>query len=413
MNEDQAQELFAPARERVMPPARFSMAEVYETDARIHRGHRRAAVVATVAAVVVAATGTWALSGGADHRGSAPTVTPGTVSPTTSDGRPPSLSEALDHIPVPPGSVQHPVAEAGQASMQVGMNPRTVREARYWTTSLSRKSALAWLDKHLHPLYTGSLGGTSGDNTSFGLYNGPANTYEDGPNLTVSVIDRGTGSGILVQAWEVPLAQKAAAETLHGVTAVKATLTANGAPALVLGTTTLAGAQAGRLADDINALPVDPGLGGSCTNGAPGVTLQFTTAEGPRSFVIDRNCRFVQMVHGPANAAGLTLSPALIADLAPVDALSSIGLLDVALTTDKGSRTPDRAPLFGGTVQLHQGGAVVKTVAASAGKQLQLRLAAGPYSVSATVPGKSCAPVQVVTVERYQEIGIVLVCRPS
>ncbi|MDX6229890.1 MAG: hypothetical protein QOI76_3280, partial [Frankiales bacterium] len=369
--------------------------------------------VATVAAVVVAATGTWALSGGAGHRGSAPTVTPGTGSPTTPDGRPPSLSEALDHIPVPPGSVQHPVAEAGQASMQVGMNPRTVREARYWTTSLSRESALAWLDKHLHPLYTGSLGGTSGDNTSFGLYNGPANTYEDGPNLTVSVIDRGTGSGILVQAWEVPLAQKAAAETLHGVTAVKATLTANGAPALVLGTTTLTGAQAGRLADDINALPVDPGLGGSCTNGAPGVSLQFTTAKGPRSFVIDRNCRFVQMVHGPANAAGLTLSPALIADLAPVDALSSIGLLDVALTTDKGSRSPDRAPLFGGTVQLHQGGAVVKTVAASAGKQLQLRLAAGPYSVSATVPGKSCAPAQEVTVERYQEIGIVLVCRPS
>ncbi|MDX6223070.1 MAG: hypothetical protein QOD91_2124, partial [Frankiales bacterium] len=49
----------------------------------------------------------------------------------------------------------------------------------------------------------------------------------------------------------------------------------------------------------------------------------------------------------------------------------------------------------------------------SAGKQLQLRLASGPYSVSATVPGKSCAPAQEITVERYQEIGIALVCRPS
>jgi hypothetical protein len=205
-----------------------------------------------------------------------------------------------------------------------------------------------------------------------------------------------------------------AAETLHGVTAVKATLTAaNGGPALVLGTTTVTGAQAERLADDINALPVNPGLGGSCTMGSPGVTLDFTTAEGPRSFAIDRNCRLVQMVHGPGNAPALGLSPSLIADLAPVDALSTTGLLDLRLTTAAGSRTPDGGPLLAGTVQLRQGDAVVKTVKTVQGKPLQLRLAAGAYSVSATVAGKNCAPAQEVTVQRYLEIGIALVCRPS
>ena len=89
-----------------------------ESHARRHRVHRRLAVAGSLAGVLIIVAGGLMLSRPGDGR----RATPGTSSP--SSGAPPELGAVLHELPVPPGSVARPVAEASQAMIEVGRTPQ-------------------------------------------------------------------------------------------------------------------------------------------------------------------------------------------------------------------------------------------------------------------------------------------------
>src|SRR3954447_15998672 len=151
MDEREAYDLFTPARERTLPQPRISMAEVYDAHARRRRVHRRLAVAGSLAGVLVIVAGGLLLSRPGDSR----RATPGASTPGS--GAPPELSAALHALPVPPGSVARPVAEASQAMIEVGRTPRTHQETAYWTSPLSQSQTVSWFTTHLSPTWTGGV----------------------------------------------------------------------------------------------------------------------------------------------------------------------------------------------------------------------------------------------------------------
>jgi hypothetical protein len=283
MNEEQALELFAPARERAMPPARFSMAEVYAADAR-HRRRRRSAAVATTVLVVVAIVATFALASDGGDRGIQPVTTPTT--------RATSLSSLLDQLQPPADAAQvAPAADAADALHSPYEGQAWAEEqARRWTTSSSPEAALAVVTAHPPAgMTTENTGrGTYGDRAFVSASFRSAETAEVyGPQVEVQAVQlKGGGTSLSALAWELVRPAKAAEDLVSGeVESVVGTVSD------VSGTssrrTTVTGEQARQLAKDVNALWVNvspPTAGCGAGPYSTGITLDFTTSTGESSF---------------------------------------------------------------------------------------------------------------------------------
>ena len=303
MNEHEALELFSPARERVMPPMRFSFEEVYAADARLRR--RRTAAVSATVAIFVAIVGVFAFAGaggGGSLRPAAPSTSTVTV------GRPATLARTLASVPVPAGSVASSGTDAPPVSALVPGQDDVLSQHAFWTSPLSPAATLSWYKAHLATRWSSSVGWTSAG-VSGQSYLGPTNPYEYGPNLDVSVKAVGATTIVRLDAWDVPLTPKSAAEQLHDVTAATVVMAS-------VSSVRYTGAAAKRLAADVNALPVRWQTGrGECTQAGPEATVTFASSAGSRKFSVDGNCRIVSLVE-PADAGpGLATSAAFIRDL--------------------------------------------------------------------------------------------------
>jgi hypothetical protein len=359
MNEDQALELFAPARERDMPPARFSLAEVYEADARIRRRHRRAAVVATVAAVVVAIVAASAFSGTPSRRSLQPTAT---ASPTGAD-----LLSLLDRIVLPADAVQvesNPLqADSLQQSPYASL-AGYVERSRYWTSTLSPKAALAAVTAR-------PPAGTSISTTESGTYQGrpelgvtydkPETSGLDGPHLSLRAETMPSGgTAITADAWEIVKPAKVVADLVRGtVTSVTVGYWAfRGANTRPFLQREVSGRQADQLAADINALWVRGVPPHECGPSPVTISLTFQTSVATQSFSSVCGTVAPDGVEGPALKTSTALSKHLDADFGslmptPKPSTSSEGLpATSAAAAPSLVRLLDRIPVPGNARQV-------------------------------------------------------------
>jgi hypothetical protein len=281
MNETEARELLAPARDRAVPPARFSMADVFAEDARLRRRRRVSAIAGSVVAVLIAVIGTAAAVGSGGRHGQ-PAVTP------TAEG--PSLTALLDQLSVPPGAVavvRAPVADLNQPNPQAG-DRGFVSQTRFWTTTESPAAALAVLTEH-------PPAGIGGNSTGFGTdqgraevsasYDGAETAALDGPNLDLEAEAMpGGGTAVAAEAWAIVKPAKSTDQTVTG-DVISVTASTGLAQALIAKTVT--GAQAQRLALDLNALWVTVARRNhECGQSPTSMTLTFHTSAGQQSFAL-------------------------------------------------------------------------------------------------------------------------------
>lgn len=317
MNEDEALELFAPARERVMPAATFSMTEVYAADARRRRRRRSAAVAATVAVVIVIVAA-FAVSGPGGGRALRPVTTPSTA--------PPSLAALLDQLQLPADA--RPTPEPADLHSPYEGQSGSQQQVRSWTTSLAPAAALAAMTGH--PL-AGVASQNSGQGTKGDLayvtatWTTPETATVYGPEVDVEALQRtGGGSTISALAWQLNKPAKSADDLVAGrVDSVVGTVAdVGGAHAR---RATVSGDQARRLAADINALWVDvapPSAGCGAGPYATGLELDFHSSTGDSSF--SDVCGVVAPVRNKAGVPGLEPSAALERDLATAFAFAAL-----------------------------------------------------------------------------------------
>ncbi len=304
MNEDEASALFAPARERPVPPAAFSMADVFAEDSRVRRRHRVSAVLGTVAVVLAVVIGSVVVSNGGGTNGEAH------PSATTPAAPAPSLAELIAGVSLPPDA--KPVASLGPNNF--GNSPYAdaagyQQRVRYWTTKLAPAAALKALRAHLPAGMTyvdeghGTVGGLPFVTGSFRAAE-TARLY--GPRLLLNAQAAANGSTELTTAaWEIVKPAKTAAETVGpGVTSVVGSY--DGKQSV-----TVDGAAAQQLARDFNALWVNEDPPSSCPPSANRVTLTF---RGPgKTQTFDEACGLISSATGGPPL--LKSSPAFEADL--------------------------------------------------------------------------------------------------
>jgi hypothetical protein len=312
MNEDQASALFAPARERPVPPAAFTMADVFAADARLRRRRRTTAVVGTVAAAVLAVVGFFALSGTGTPRAVTPEVTP---SPTQTTQ---SLASLVDQIQVPPNSTLVRMDPTG-TNTRYGTGPGFQQVDRYWTSQHTPLEVITSVVNQapaslpLKPAGGGTVGGRIYDDVQF---DAPETQALDGPHVFVDARELGSGlTALSIHGWETVKPAKTADELLSGpVISAEAGIGFNEA----LQVDSVTGLAAQRLADDLNALWVKLTHESSCGAPAPQFaktldSITFDTASGSRSF--DFSCDSVSPSPQANGDPVLWLSRAFVYDL--------------------------------------------------------------------------------------------------
>lgn len=192
-------------------------------------------------------------------------------------------------------------------------------------------ATLAWISQHMASTWTaGPL-----DTYNLGRereWDGPANATENGPNVTVTVTAHGSGADVTIDAWTLPLGHKLAADTVTGVTGATAMVTNDNGSFIKPFALTLTAGQARRLADEINALRVNPPVTWSGLAGTPDVTLTFQTTHGTQRFLASRNGFLVQSLDG---GDSLDMSAAMVQEL------------DVDIPPGQSSRPPsDQHPVL-------------------------------------------------------------------
>ena len=342
MNEDQAAALFAPARERPVPPADFAMADVFAQAALARRRRRLAAALTSAVAVLVVVLGIALLTTGGSHQ-SAPASHPTDLLSLVRAVPLPADATALTPQPLPSNDTNE-------------QQPGYVAQQQFWTTAQSPKAALARMTSRA-PL------GLTPDGTSYGTTNGLSDVSAfftaaetrtvDGPHLSLDAQTQADGrTELVVLAWQVVKPAKTADETVTG-TVTSATMSS------LLGSATVTGTAAQQLATDLNALWVTvAGYPHGCS-GDPS-QLTFGTDSSTRTFTV--GCGRVLPVpttHQPqleTSAAlgndlvrlfpGLVAAP--VASTPPAPALSDLArVLDQLPAPDgsTGSTTPPVAAL--------------------------------------------------------------------
>ena len=314
MNEDQATALFAPARERPVPPAAFTMDDVFAADDRLRHRRRKVAVVASVAAVVIAVVGAFALSSTGASRSVRPATVPPTPAPSVRvapwlSGM--TLAAVLSRVSVPSGSVEvatDPLAGSPSSADPLAGYPGYVKRSRYWTTTLTPKAAFAAVTAQLPDGTQLTASGKAGFSAS---YAAPDSVAVDGPHLDLLAVALPSGKTALsASAWEVVKPAKTSADRVQGnVTSVTGTLTDSSSEPV-----TVSRADAQLLARDINALPVHVDLGHQdCGQVPEELVLMFQTAQ--RDEFFQSTCGFVKANAVNVKTNQLTASSAFNVDV--------------------------------------------------------------------------------------------------
>lgn len=277
MNEDQASALFAPARERPVPPAAFSMADVFAADHRRRQRHGWGAVAGTVAVVVAVVVGSITLSGTVRSGGRQSAVTGATTVVAL------SLDQLMARVRVPADA--HPVSSvsalSGLTNIPYSEQPGYQERHRFWTTRLSAAEALKVMTGDL-PQFMAAAGTSTGTNK--GLANASASfrapetatLYGPGLELYAQVLADGS-TALSATAWQIPKPAKTSADLVEQVSSVTATAT----DAAGKHTATVTGAAAQQLGRELDALWVKLTIGNQeCGANPTFVLLAFHTASG-------------------------------------------------------------------------------------------------------------------------------------
>ena len=312
MNEDQASALFAPARERPVPPASFAMADVFAADSRLRRRRRATAVLGTVAVAVLAVVGFFALAGTGNPRAVAPQVTP---TPTVQ-----TLASVLDEIVLPPNST--PVApDPTEKKQSYGSGPGYQQLDKTWSSVLTPLQVIDAIVAHAPktlPLKATGGGTLGGQPFMEAQYDATETQALDGPHVFLNAQAQSSGPAVLsAHLWETIKPGKTAGEVIPpGVTSVDASVTIFGNDKPI--PARLTGLAAERLAEDVNDLwvkltPEAAGCGGSPAS-ATDFVLTFHSTGPDRTF--RTGCDGFYPSPQSTDDPALWKSRALVADLA-------------------------------------------------------------------------------------------------
>lgn len=403
MDEREARDLFAPARERTLPQPRISMAEVYEAGARRQNAHRWMAIGGSVAVVVLVVAGSfWVARGGR-------TTDLAGASATPSAAAGPDLIAVLRQVAVPADAARStgsPTPEATGSTQFIGGYRW---QTWSWTTSASPVGAIATVTAHPPASmrdFTSGHGTRPGETDASVSFQDTATADHSAVQLDVTAVANGNGpTHLSATAWVVMRKPKPAIALVQGTIEslmgqVKPFSGNFGGTASL----NIPKAEAERIATLLNtalmATSYDAGPR-ECGANPTQTTLTFQTSQGAQVFSL--GCG--GLAAGSGTDAVLLEPPAGLND--EVDkALSAvrptpspsfaptpgIGTLDIGIRVVGGPAPGINDPTSAGTITVTQNGKKVAGGAVTQGHRLQVHLPAGTYQVVASMGG-ACQPV--------------------
>ena len=405
MDEREAYELFAPARERTHPQPRISMAEVYEADARRRKTHRRLAVGGSLATVLLAMTGTfWATRGGGTSNSAG-------VPPTPSAAAGPDLVAVLRQVAVPPNASRTAESPSPEATGFTHFIGDYRAQTWTWTTAESPTAAIATVTNHPPTSmrnFTSGHGSRPGETDANVSFQGTATPERSAVQLDVTAVATGDEpTHVSATAWVVMRKPKPLEATVQGtIESLVATVNPVNPPASGAGTVEVPAAEAQKVAALLNAALMatsyDTGPH-ECGPNPRQTTLTFQTSEGRQVFSL--GCGGLTAGTG-ADAVVLELPAGLtdevakaVSALVPTPSPSfaptpGTGTLDIGILVVGGPTPGINDPTSAGTITVLQDGKRVAGGTVTEGHRLEVHLPAGSYQVQANIGG-SCPLVSV------------------